>query len=95
MSSELEPALSETEWTTIGPNGVGHPPIPSTLDEIAYLDAWDLPKAVAIANHMLPADSPYKITRADIYAIRSADTYEPDIDALHALSAKLSALLPP
>lgn len=109
MSEELEPALTAEEWRGVGPSGVGHPPMPSTLDDITYLDDDDLPKAVAIANFSLAVDSPYKITRADIAFVDAIVRGSPQPDtatsegrlinvglqSLRRLSAKLAALLPP
>jgi hypothetical protein len=58
-------------------------------------------RAMAYVNALLPADSPYKITREDVDIIRSvAMTFSPQMTdgrvyRLLALAAKLAALLPP
>ncbi len=62
---------------------------------------YDYPVFVALANAALPADSPYKITRADVewieLAIKEVRRWpmEPLELMLTGLRMRLSALLPP
>ena len=99
MTNNLPSPLSAYEWRTLGPNGVGHPITPSTLGDISSLDEADRVKALVIANAELPDSSPYKITRADVAALRTAhlefgQTNE-KTDVVLTIADKLAALLPP
>ena len=78
MTEKIEPALSAKEFATLGPNGVGHPIMPSSLGDLDGLGVEDLPKAIAIANHLLPDSDPRKITREWVRAIRNAVTALPE-----------------
>src|SRR5690349_3208766 len=63
----------------------------------------DLHALVAIANHALPADSPHKITWADVERLRDGASHmteegwrgDDEQSFVRALAAKLAALLAP
>lgn len=54
--------LDAYEWAAIGPDGRGHPPMPSCVGDIDSLGAEDRRRAIAVANNGLPDDDPGKIT---------------------------------
>src|SRR5690348_16209024 len=61
MSDTPKPALTPEQWAW---------PHANSLDALRHLDLEyvgprDVPQVMAYANAALPADSPYKITRAD------------------------------
>jgi hypothetical protein len=66
MSETLKPALTPEQWARARRFW------PSWLDDKEFIrayfgeDAAYRAAALAIANHQLPPDSPYKITRADV-----------------------------
>lgn len=94
MSDDLKSALSAKEWATLGPNGVGHPIMPSCVADIEYLDPHDVMKAMAVANWCAP--DAYKITRADVALLAEAIAKSDEhYDELSTIIAKLAALLPP
>lgn len=95
MTDKIEPVLSAREWAGLGPNGVGHPPIPSTLDGIQYLDADDLAKAVAIATAALPDSDPRKITQQDVAFLRTVAWDGDGWGYAATVADKLAAFLPP
>lgn len=60
-----------------------------------------LPRTIALANELLPDDSPYKITRADVNALGALiglaleEGFRSDSKAAEPLYDKLTALLRP
>ncbi len=94
MSDELKPALTPEQWRALAISGEWR------LDgeNLLSMRPPAIVACVAMANGALPADSPYKITRADVDALRSISDQaasEFHVYGLDDLAAKLSALLPP
>jgi hypothetical protein len=102
MSETIPPALSETEWATLGPNGSGHPIMPSCVADLEYLDPRDSAKAIAVANANYPDDDPRKITWAMVDQLRvCAEEFETSSKShtcyrgLRRLADILASYLPP
>ncbi len=111
MTKALKPALTPEQWAILAP----------IMDDVADAMVHEIPNAIilddedinssaavmAIANAELPADSPYKITRADVdyllndvaLALENEDVWRspdaPGESPARTLAAKISALLPP
>ncbi len=79
MEDSIAPALSAEEW--------------AFRSGITLGVHGSLPRMIALANAALPDDSPYKITRGDVDALRLESG--PSEAFLFRLAAKLAALLPP
>lgn len=99
MTDEIRPALTLEEWERIASDSEYFQP--STIEDLRVLDESDLPRAVAYANNLLPDDSLYKITRADVEMLRAAAAAAGDatdfgfMEGLEQFAVKLGALLPP
>lgn len=98
MSDEpLQPALNAQEWddemSGMAGNALFTDDVYNTLPRLMVAD-------IAALNFHLPDDSPYKITRADVDAVRDAQDFAranglSGHGVLDSLAAKLEAILPP
>jgi hypothetical protein len=98
MSDEIPPAMTAEDWRDWSSGGqLAHVSLRTAAN------SFDDPAALmALVNYRLADDDPRKITRADVVWLRGAismlqDSVRKDEWAarLGALTAKLSALLPP
>src|SRR5688572_10201737 len=116
MTTPIEPALSAEEWRDVLHPQIerGFPDEADSPQEVADGLHWRseaecahrrYARGIALANAALPDDSPYRITRADVGALRALfDELQgvwpgwpvngPD-QTVYRLADKLAALLPP
>lgn len=109
MADEIKPALTPEEWAIGGKEHssfriIDGAPVRWDVCEWCAIDSDTAGEMVAIGNAALPNDSPYKITRGDVKAIKRAGHYGSNgaavltperLDELLAIADKLAALLPP
>lgn len=105
MTDEIKPVLTSDEWTArcyrdgdmhVDADLLGGCVVVSAGGDAAYVATADASAAIALLNDLLPADSPYKITRDDVELVEYQAGRVPDgYRRMIALAAKLAALLPP